>query len=228
MESTPSRRRRKYDVFLSFRGPDTRKGITSELYQRLERRGIETFMDDPDLQVGDSISPKLLAAIEESRFAVVILSPNYASSPWCLEELVKIIQCMKETGLRVMPVFYNVEPCEVRHQMGSFELKRKPRPQVDVEVREYEEAYGKTEDTLKAWRAALTEVANLSGWDSKKFSTDRELVEAIVWKIESKVVYKSSSVDKGFVGMDSRLDDLLREYIYPELDEVRIIGIHGM
>ncbi|XP_040364539.1 TMV resistance protein N-like [Rosa chinensis] len=228
MTSTSSRRRWKYDVFLSFRGPDTRKGITSELYDRLERRGIKTFMDDPDLHVGDSISPELLAAIEESRFAIVMLSPTYASSSWCLDELVKTIQCMKETGLRVMPVFYNVEPCDVRHQRGSFALKRKPRHQADVEVREHEEAYGKTEDKLKAWRAALKEVADLSGWDSNKFRTDRELVEAIVGTIENKVVYKSSSVDKGLVGMDFRVDDLLHNYIYQELDEVRIIGIHGM
>ncbi|KAM5549848.1 TMV resistance protein N-like [Rosa sericea] len=225
---SPRRRdtRWKYDVFLSFRGPDTRKGITSQLYDRLQRRGIKTFMDDPDLLVGDSISPSLVSAIEESRFAIVILSPNYASSPWCLEELVMIIQCMKEKGLRVMPVFYNVEPSDVRHQRGSFELKGKPRPR--VEVREHEEVYGKNEDKFKAWRAALTEVANLSGWDSKNFRTERELVEAIVGEIGSKVVYKSSSVDKGFVGMDVRVDVLLHNYIHQELDGVRVIGIHGM
>ncbi|KAM5549840.1 hypothetical protein ABKV19_000993 [Rosa sericea] len=216
----------KYDVFLSFRGPDTRKGITSELYDRLQRRGIKTFMDDPDLRVGDSISPSLVSAIEDSRFAIVILSPNYASSPWCLDELVTIIQCMKQKRLRVMPVFYKVEPSDVRHQRGSFELKGKPRPR--VEVREHEEVYGKNEDKLKAWRAALTEIADLSGWDSKNFRTERELVEAIVGEIGSKVVYKSSSVDKGFVGMDVRVDDLLHNYIHQELDEVRIIGILGM
>ncbi|KAL6203757.1 hypothetical protein ACLB2K_027456 [Fragaria x ananassa] len=80
----------KYDVFLSFRGPDTRRGITSQLNMRLHNRGIKTFMDDRDLEVGDAISPTLLKAIEESRFAIVALSPNYASSTWCLEELAKI------------------------------------------------------------------------------------------------------------------------------------------
>ncbi|KAM5546468.1 hypothetical protein ABKV19_002463 [Rosa sericea] len=55
----------KHDVFLSFRGPDTRKGITSDLYRRLQRRGIKTFMDDRDLEFGDAISPALIEAIEE-------------------------------------------------------------------------------------------------------------------------------------------------------------------
>lgn len=55
----------KYDVFLSFRGPDTRKGITFDIYDRLNTRGIKTFMDDRDLEVGDAISPTLIAAIKK-------------------------------------------------------------------------------------------------------------------------------------------------------------------
>nr|XP_011462250.1 PREDICTED: toll/interleukin-1 receptor-like protein [Fragaria vesca subsp. vesca] len=66
----------KYDVFLSFRGPDTRKGITVDIYDGLNRRGIKTFMDDPDLKVGDVISPTLLEAIKKS---------------WTHKELVKVI-----------------------------------------------------------------------------------------------------------------------------------------
>ncbi|KAM5551830.1 hypothetical protein ABKV19_026607 [Rosa sericea] len=43
-----------------------------------------------------------------------------------------------------------------------------------------------------------------------------------------KSVYTSSSVDKGFIGMGSRINDLLSNYIYPQLGGVRFIGIHGM
>ncbi|KAH0714092.1 hypothetical protein KY284_006997 [Solanum tuberosum] len=48
--------RRKYDVFLCFRGEDTRKIFTSHLYQGLDNRGIFTFLDDKRLVEGDSIS----------------------------------------------------------------------------------------------------------------------------------------------------------------------------
>ncbi|XP_024197007.2 TMV resistance protein N [Rosa chinensis] len=164
-----SRRQWKYDVFLSFRGEDTRLGFTTQLYSALIGKGILTFMDDAELEKGKSISPELLAAIEDSRCAIVILSRRYAYSSWCLDELVKIIQCMKELGQQVLPVFYyGVNPSEVRHQRGRFELKWEH--QVDVEVREHEEVYGKHEDRLNAWRAALTQVANLSGWDFKNDS----------------------------------------------------------
>ena len=86
----------KYDVFLNFRGKDTRNGFTHHLYFALKQKGIFTFRDEEELETGKSISPELLKAIEESRFAIVIFSKNYASSTWCLDELIKIIGCMKE------------------------------------------------------------------------------------------------------------------------------------
>ncbi|XP_068308670.1 disease resistance protein RPV1-like [Pyrus communis] len=76
-----------YDVFLSFRGQDNRKNFTDHLYAAFDLKGIVTFRDDLKLGRGKSISPELLKAIEESRFAVVVFSRNYASSTWCLDEL---------------------------------------------------------------------------------------------------------------------------------------------
>ena len=88
----------KYDVFLSFRGDDTRKTFTDHLYAGLTQKGISTFRDDEKLQQGTLIAPELLKAIEESRFAVVILSKDYASSRWCLIELAKMLSAWKRAG----------------------------------------------------------------------------------------------------------------------------------
>ena len=103
----------KYDVFLNFRGEDTRNTFTSHLYSALKQSGFSTFMDDEKLERGECIALDLLRAIEESRFCIVVLSKNYASSTWCLDELVKIIECKKHTELRVSPVFYYVDPFDV-------------------------------------------------------------------------------------------------------------------
>ncbi|KAL6203201.1 hypothetical protein ACLB2K_026904 [Fragaria x ananassa] len=168
----------KYDVFLSFRGEDTRKGVVSHLYDELQNRsGVGTFMDDIQLEVGAPISPSLLKAIEESRFAIVVLSPNYASSEWCLDELTHIFRCMKGKD-RVLPLFYSVDPSDVRNQRGSF--------QAAFSI--HEKKHKKYQEKVKEWRQALSRVGNLSGWNADKFQSERELVKRIVEDMSKKVV----------------------------------------
>jgi hypothetical protein len=57
-----------YDVFLSFRGRDTRDNFTAHLYNALRKKGIYSYMDDK-LRGGEEISPALFKAIRESRTA---------------------------------------------------------------------------------------------------------------------------------------------------------------
>ncbi|KAG5514279.1 hypothetical protein RHGRI_035623 [Rhododendron griersonianum] len=109
----------KYDVFLSFSGVNTRKKFTSHLLAVLERHGFHTFFDDKELKRGEYIGYELLKAIKESRISLVVLSKNYAASRWCLDELVKIMECRKTLQQIVLPIFYNVEPSDNRAQKGS-------------------------------------------------------------------------------------------------------------
>ena len=118
-DSSPSMRRCLYDVFLSFRGEDTRDNFTDHLYTDLVRRGIITFRDDK-LKRGEEMQPELLKAIEESRSSIVVFSQNYVDSRWCLEEVAKIMECRKEYGQIVLPIFYHVDPSDIRKQRGSF------------------------------------------------------------------------------------------------------------
>ncbi|KAM7473404.1 hypothetical protein LguiB_020647 [Lonicera macranthoides] len=112
--SARHRHRRKYDVFLSFQGKDTRKTFIDHLYHALVTSGIHTFKDDESLETGESISPALLKAIEESSFTIIVFSKNYASSQWCLDELVKIMEFSSKSpkGQTVIPIFYDVEPSD--------------------------------------------------------------------------------------------------------------------
>ncbi|GJZ78992.1 disease resistance TIR-NBS-LRR class family protein [Tanacetum coccineum] len=108
----------KYDVFLSFRGEDTRNNFVGHLYEALQRNCIETYKDDEKIEKGERINDQLLKSIEDSRFYIIVFSKNYASSSWCLDELVKIMECQKMTGHTTFPVFYDVEPTQVRKQDG--------------------------------------------------------------------------------------------------------------
>jgi hypothetical protein len=101
-----------YDVFLSFRGQDTRKAFTAHLYAALRRNDINIFMDDK-LRSREEISQALLKAIEESAISIIVLFQNYASFPWCVNELMKILECRETRRQQVLPLFYRVQPSEV-------------------------------------------------------------------------------------------------------------------
>ncbi|XP_061342275.1 disease resistance protein RPS4-like isoform X2 [Gastrolobium bilobum] len=110
----------RYDVFLSFRGSDTRRTFTGNLYNALRLKRFKTFMDEGGLKSGDPIASSILEAVEDSRISIVVLSKYYAYSSWCLEELVKILDCKKEKNQLVLPIFYDVDPSDVRRQRGAY------------------------------------------------------------------------------------------------------------
>ncbi|XP_050241562.1 putative disease resistance protein RGA3 isoform X2 [Quercus robur] len=164
---------KNFDVFLSFRGEDTRFGFVSHLYDALFFQGIHTFIDN-DLEKGEEISAELLKTIENSTMSIIVFSENYASSAWCLDELAKIIEC-RENNQSVLPIFYKVDPSEVRKQQGKF----------GEALTRHEENFNDKEK-VKRWRKALFKAGGISGWDCKN-RNERQLIQEIVEKIKSKL-----------------------------------------
>ena len=142
-------------MFLSFRGEDTRNSFTDHLYWALDRGNIKTFRDDEELPRGEEISPQLLKAIEASRIAIIVFSKTYAHSRWCLDELVKIMECEKEKGQKVFPIFYHVQPSEVRNQTGIYgEAFQNHERNED----------GEKKKKIEEWKVALRKAGKLSGF----------------------------------------------------------------
>ncbi|XP_022141856.1 toll/interleukin-1 receptor-like protein isoform X1 [Momordica charantia] len=171
----PNRPRMTYDVFISFRGEDTRNNFVGFLYEDLRQLGIMTFMDDKKLLIGDDLSEKLVKAIEESRSSIVVLSKDYASSKWCLKELAKIMDCMSETTHRVLPVFYHVDPSHVRHQSGNF---RKSFDEHEEKAQKFtgqqKEEYWKE---VRNWKDSMTKIGNLAGEVVTQHSSEVDVVK---------------------------------------------------
>ncbi|CAA7043072.1 unnamed protein product [Microthlaspi erraticum] len=206
---------KKYDVFLSFRGLDTRRSFISFLYKELVRRNIRTFKDDNELKSGRKISPELVRAIEESRYAVVVVSANYAGSSWCLEELVKIMEFVKNGSLTVMPIFYGVDPSHLRRQIG--------------EVAEQFEKHESREDQQKvlSWRQALTNLASFSGDCSSKWDDDSKMVDGIADRISKKLMMITQTSRSGstLVGINRHMKALHKLMDLNSNKSVRVVGI---
>ncbi|KHN46564.1 Protein SUPPRESSOR OF npr1-1, CONSTITUTIVE 1 [Glycine soja] len=86
----------RYDVFINFKGEDTCYEFTGHLHKALCNKGIRAFIDEDDLERGDKITTTLEEAIKGSRIAITVFSKDYASSSFCLDELVTIFGCYRK------------------------------------------------------------------------------------------------------------------------------------
>ncbi|XP_015159499.1 TMV resistance protein N-like [Solanum tuberosum] len=207
----------KYDVFLSFRGLDTRNNFTSHLYKALTNRVILTFLDDESLESGDTLWIELEKAMEESQVAVIIFSKNYATSSWCLDELVKIMKCKEDNGQTVIPVFYDVDPSHVRYQSESFKEA----------FARHESRY--TDEKIEGWRTALIAAANIKGHNIRD-RNEAHFIEDLVNEIWPKLCTTSLSSLKDIVGIDAHLEKVnsLLEMTINDVRRVWIWGIGGV
>ena len=138
-------------MFLSFRGEDTRIEFTSHFNRFMNLKGSITFIDY-ELPRGEEISSKLLEAIESSRSSIIVFSKNYASSTWCLDELVNIFKCRKN-GKMVILVIYKVDPSEVCDQKGKF----------GEFLEKHDKKFKNNMKNVQRWREALNEAGSISG-----------------------------------------------------------------
>ncbi|WRX26604.1 Toll/interleukin-1 receptor homology (TIR) domain - like 10, partial [Theobroma cacao] len=86
----------------------------------LVHAGIHTFRDDDEIERGENIKDEIERALHDSKMSIIVFSKNYASSTWCLNELVKIMEHRKFSKHIVLPIFYDVNPSQVKKQTGSF------------------------------------------------------------------------------------------------------------
>ncbi|KAM3327907.1 hypothetical protein P3S68_033369 [Capsicum galapagoense] len=190
------------------------------LYEGLKNRGIFTFLDDNRME--DSIPEERLKAIEVSQFALVVFSKNFATSRWCLNELVKIMECKEEeNGQTVIPIFYDVDPSHVRYQSGDF---KKSFDEYVLKHKDDVEGMQK----VQRWRTALTAAANLKGPDIRG-GNESEKVQLIVDQISSKLCQRGYSVSslQDVVGINAHLEKL-KSRLQIEINDVRMIGIWGI
>ncbi|XP_027346356.1 TMV resistance protein N-like [Abrus precatorius] len=217
---TASSSSQTYEVFVSFRG-DTRNNFTDHLFGALGRKGIHFFRDDTKLKKGKLILPDLLQAIDGSQILVVVFSKKYASSKWCLRELEKIADYIDVSGKHVLPIFYRVNPSEVRNQSGKYKEA----------FGEYEKRFTEDEekkDEVQRWRGALARVGNLSGWHITNES-QHSMIENVVKDILKKLSQGISILpNQDLVGMQSRVEEIEKLLCLDSVNDVGVVGICGM
>ncbi|KAL9292685.1 putative TIR domain, P-loop containing nucleoside triphosphate hydrolase [Arabidopsis thaliana] len=212
--SVPPSQSWTHQVFPSFRGEDVRRDFLSHIQKEFQRKGIIPFSDNK-IKRGEFISPELVQAIRSSKIAIILLSRNYASSSWCLDELAEIIKCREEFGQTVMVVFYKVDPSDVKKLTGDFgSVFRKT-------------CAGKTNEDTRRWIQALAKVATLAGYVSNNWDNEAVMIEKIATDISNKLNKSTPSRDfDELVGMGAHMERM-ELLLCLDSDEVRMIGIWG-
>ncbi|CAN0928171.1 Disease resistance protein RUN1 [Linum grandiflorum] len=207
----------EYDVFLCFRGDDTRHGFTSHLMSALSDRQIRTFIDDK-LSKTESID-ELISILQRCALSVVVFSEKFADSVWCLEEVATIARRVTKFGHRVLPVFYRVDPSDVEDDTGSYATT------ID---REYKAKSSYLEDKTR-WMGALKAVANCAGHTSHAIKIESELIKAVVEDVQKQLIDMSPSIKyENLVGMGSRIFEVQQLLAMDKVDDTCIVGLWGM
>ncbi|CAN1270439.1 Disease resistance protein L6 [Linum perenne] len=205
-----------YEVFLSFRGSDVRKSFADYLYSYLVHSQIRTFRDEEELRKGETIAPSLVQAITESKIYIPILSERYASSKWCLQELAKMVECCRKgKGHIILPIFYFIDPRDVRHQAGVYE--------------EAFEQHSKKHDPriVQEWRTALLEVGQMKGWHVTENDSQGAVIADVFTTVELHLRSNYTLVTEELVGIDSHVQEVMR-LLNLDIGDLKIVGIHGI
>lgn len=171
----------QFHVYINHRGTDARNTLGSHIYRRLRAHGLRVLLDPAELQDGDDLIAQIVGAIRTASLHIAILSPHYAESSWCLDELV----LMLESGSIIIPVYYHVQPGELRwtsrgkgvyaKALHRLEMKTSFDPQTQEEKPRYDSG------TIEGWRNALSNVADISGFDLHACNGDEGvLVDRVV------------------------------------------------
>ncbi|KAL3736837.1 hypothetical protein ACJRO7_025724 [Eucalyptus globulus] len=205
----------EFEVFLNFRGLDTRLNFTDHLYHSLDGVGIRVFLDDAEIQKGEKIGGELLRAINNSTIYVPIFSRDYASSALCLRELAHMVECSRgSTNKVILPIFFDVDPYDVKLRTGLY---------IDA-LKRHKERFGTNE--VQQWEGALTEVASIKGWHCKGRGQG-ELIKLVTDEVSRKLARGARIVPDHLVGIDRQVKTVMDLLDKDSLD-VRFVVIHGM
>ncbi|PNX70144.1 disease resistance protein (TIR-NBS-LRR class), partial [Trifolium pratense] len=158
--SSSSDSRVTHDVFINFSPNDDSKIFVYHLDVALAKARIESCTDY-QLHMGTEL--ELEEILEDTHISILVFSQNYTESSSCLNEMQQIMEYRRTHGHMVMPVFYDVDPSDVRHQRGAFGKNLQAtaeRRYLDRKLRE---------NMLLSWKSALTQAASLVGWDATNY-----------------------------------------------------------
>ncbi|MEI7730998.1 MAG: toll/interleukin-1 receptor domain-containing protein [Verrucomicrobiota bacterium] len=97
-------------VFISHSSKD--KPFVRKLVAELKKHKLSVWLDEQEIQIGDSIVSKISGGLRDSDYFVIVLSKASVTSPWVQVELNSaLIAQISNQGVAVLPVL--IEDCDI-------------------------------------------------------------------------------------------------------------------
>nr|XP_023923050.1 TMV resistance protein N-like [Quercus suber] len=132
-------------------------------------------------------------------------------------ELLKVIEESRIAIVILSRDYASSNPSDVWNHRGTF----------GEAFAKHEESFKDNIGNVQMWKAALTKVADLAGWDLKD-NHESIVIQKIIGRIFSELYNKLPCVFEDLVGMDSCVEEMLDSYLGEGLGSVRFVGICEM
>jgi hypothetical protein len=100
----------KSSVFISHTHAD--KPFVRRIGADLAALGARVWIDDAELNIGDSLMGRISVAIDEMQFLAVVLSPDAVASTWVQQELEQAMSSqLAEKNVKILPLLYRA--CQI-------------------------------------------------------------------------------------------------------------------
>ena len=97
-----------FDIFLSHASED-KETVAKPLADLLKKKGLDVWLDEYQILVGDDFLDKINDGLSKSRFGVVILSKYFFSKKWTKSEVSALFIKEEKLGKVVLPVLHGVD-----------------------------------------------------------------------------------------------------------------------
>ncbi|XP_013664589.2 uncharacterized protein LOC106369034 [Brassica napus] len=199
----------KFDVFLSFRGIDTRRTFVSHLLLALFKKQFKTFRQEEEMPWNQPASTQVLEAIENSKIAIVVISKNYTASVSCLDELAKIVECEEKQSLVMIPVLHEVDPSDVLEQAqnldgdsnNNWETVERWRKALASMIKTYQQLYSHWEDgdSSEDGDTDAFIIFRVMLHVSKRLKPPEKMVETMIYHCHWMIPEKTGFLTKGIM-----------------------------
>jgi hypothetical protein len=105
----------QWDIFISHASED-KNDVARPLAKYLDAAGLQIWLDENELRLGDSLRAKIDQGLAKSRFGLVIISRAFLEKDWPMRELDGLASLETRDRKVILPIWHKVDREEVaRH-----------------------------------------------------------------------------------------------------------------